>query len=316
MAFGLHEVLFGGGARDLTHVPPSRVASATVQVEDLTEADDSADRFIVSSGAATIDAYSTTTTAAAGAGQPDPRVLTHAGATATAGRVYEVTAPDGRHELFTAEAATATTLRSAVPLSGAYPTGSTVRGVQLSCTFPAPAAADEDLFDANPPIRVRWAYTAADGSAWRVDELVRLTRGTPAARGLAAVELNLRTTKPELVRGLGPQGSALRNLVASVASRLTSELRSKGIEPDRFFSGDEGFELLKQACVLEMAEDGIAPANMDAAGYAALQAQKFSRMWMNATRGTDSAVAATTSRNDDTAAPGSSKAVRSPWRRG
>lgn len=316
MSLGMHEVLFEGGARVLSHVPPSRVASATAQIEDLTEPDDGADRFILASGAATVDSYSTTSTAAAGAGQLDPRVVTHAGATAAAGVPYEITAPDGRHELFVAEATTATTLRSAVPLSGAYPSGSTVRGVQLTCTFPAPAAADADLFDANPPIRVRWSYTAADGTTWRVDELVRLVRGTSSARHLGAVELDLRQTKAEIVRLLGPQASALRNLVASVARRLTADLRGKGIEPDLYFAGDEGFELLKQACVLEIAEDGIAPANVEATGYAALQAQKFARMWMQATRGTDSTVAANLHRNDDTAAPGSSRAVRSPWSRG
>ncbi|MBK6920560.1 MAG: hypothetical protein IPH07_24380 [Deltaproteobacteria bacterium] len=316
MAAGFHEVLFEGGAQDLIHVPPSRVASASVQVEDLTEPDDGADRFIVANGAATVDSYSTTSTAAAGAGQPDPRLVTHAGATATAGRAYEITASDGRRELFAAETVTATTLRSATPLSGAYASGATVRGVQLSVAFPSLAAADADIFEADHPLRVRWQYTAPDGATWRVDELVRLVRGSATARHLAAVELDLRASKCELVRLLGPQASALRNLVASVSRRLTADLRGKGIDPNRYFAGDEGYELLKQACVLEMAEDGLAPANMDAAGFAALQSQKFGRMWQQATRGSDSAVAATTTRVDDTAAAGSSKVVRSPWRRG
>lgn len=316
MAAGVHEVLFEGGARVLTHVPPSRVASATVAIEDLTASTDDTDRFVLSASAADVDSYSATTTAAAGAGQSDPRLVTHDGTAGTAGTVYEITAPDGQHELFTTEAVTGSTLRSAVPLTGRFASGSTVRGVQLSCTFPAPAAADADLFEADVPLRVRWSYTATDGTVWRVDELVRLVRGTSSARHLAAIELELRRTKPELVRLLGTQPSMLRDLVASVSRRLTADLRSKGIEPDRYFSGDEGFELLKQACVLEIAEDGIAPANVDASTYAAMQSQKFARMWMAATRGTDSTVAAELTRADDTAPAGSSRARRSPWRRG
>lgn len=316
MPFGVHEVAFGGGAQELIHVPPSRVTSATASIANLTEADDSVDRFVLASGPATLDSYTATLTTAAGAGQASPRLMTHAGALATAGRAYSIEAPDGRHENFTAEAVSATTLRSATPLSGAYPIGSVVRGVQISCTFPAPAAADEDLFDGDPPIRVRWAYTAADGGLWNVDELVRLVRGKPTARNLGAVELDLRTTKPEIVRSLGIDPATLRNLIASVARRLVADLRGKHIEPDAFLTGDEGFELLKQAVVLEIAEDGHAPANIDAPGYAALQSQKFGRMWMNATRGSDPTNAVVIDRESDTAPAGGSKKIRSPWRRG
>lgn len=315
MAFGVHETAFEGGAQPLVHVPPSRVASATAAIENLTVSVDSPDRFVLASAPAIVDTYSATLTAAAGAGQADPRLMTHASSSATAGNSYVIETVDGRHELFVAEAVSATTIRTAAPLSGAYPIGSLVRGVQLSCTFPAPAAADEQLFDGNPPLRVRWIYTTAAG-LHMVDELVLLVRGTPAARYLGAVELDMRTTKQELVRLLGTQGATLRNLIASVARRLTSDLRSKSIEPDRFLNGDEGFELLKQACVLEIAEDGIAPASMNPSEWAALQAQKFGRMWMQATRGTDSTTSTVVSRESDTADAGSSKQRRSPWRRG
>ncbi len=315
MARGVHEVIFGGGAQDLVHVPPTRVASATVVIEDLTQPDDGQDRFILAAGAAAVDSYDATITAAAGAGQADPRLMTHAGSTATAGRTYVIEASDGRHELFEAEAVSATTIRASGPLSGAYASGSHVRGVQLSCVFPALAAADEDLFDGDPPIRVLWGYTIS-GQLWRVSELVRLGRNRPSQRSLGEVETALRSSWPELVKMLSPHGNRLRDLVAASSRRLDARLRSRGIDPEALLAGAAGFELLLQRCLLTIAEQGFHPATRDAQLFVDEQAREFARLWESTTVGTSAHGAADVDRDSDTAAPGTSRKTRSPFVRG
>lgn len=315
MARGIHEVVFEGGAHALVHVPPARVSSATCFVEDLTEADDGADRFIVSSGAATVDTYNVTLTADSGSAEADPRLMTHAGSSATAGTTYAIEAADGRTELFVADAVSATTIRARAPLSGDYPTGSTVRGVQLSVDFPAPAAADEDLFDANPPIRVTWIYTAL-GQAHRVAELVRLVRNKSSQRSLGSVETALREGWPELVKMLSPHGNALRDLVKRVADRLDAHMRGRGLDAEALLAGPLGFEVLLQRAVLHMAEAGYHPAERDAQLFVEDQRQEFARLWQSLTIGHSEIGAADIERLSDTAAPGNSKKSRNPFTRG
>ena len=54
----------------------------------------------------------------------------------------------------------------------------------------------------------------------------------------------------------------------------------------------------------------------DLGSFAASQGAKFGRMWMQATRGTDSFTATVVNRESDTAPAGASKVSRSPWARG
>lgn len=315
MARGVHEVAFGGGAVDLVHVPPARVASATVHVEDLTEDDESADRFIVASGAATLDTYDVAITAAAGAGQANPRLMTHAGAAATVGRPYFIETADGRSELLECDGASATTVLAKGPLTGAYPSGSHVRGAQLSVQFPALAAADEDLFDGDPPLRVVWTYTIS-GQLWRIAELVRLVRNRSPLRYLGEVETALRTSWPELVKSISPHPNTLRSLVAYAAARLDARLRGQGLDPESLLSGTLGFELLLQRCVLHLAESGFAPSSRDTQLFVDEQAREFARLWQTTVVGHSAQGAADVNRDTDTAPRGSSRRNRNPFVRG
>jgi hypothetical protein len=315
MPRGVHEIAYGGGAQDLVHIPPSRVTSATVFVEDLTEPDDGAERFIVASGAATVDSYSATLTADAGAGEADPRLMTHADDAATVGTTYAVEAADGRTELFVADAASATTIRAKAALSGAYASSSTVRGVQLSVEFPAADANDEDLFEDNPPIRVTWIYTC-QGQLHRVSELVRLVRNKSSQRNLGEVETALRQRWPELVKSIAPHGNALREHVRGQADRLDARLRGKGLDSEQLLAGVAGFELLLQRCVLHFAESGHHPATRDPQMFVEEQSREFARLWEHLTIGHSSIGAADVERLSDTAPAGNSKKARSPFVRG
>lgn len=312
---GHHRVLFGGGAQTLIHVPPRRVSSATVVIEDLSYDEDSDGRTVLASGAATVDSYSATITAAAGRGASDTRLLTHADSAATIGTTYAVQAADGRSEVFVCDAASSTTIRTRSSLSGSYAVGSLVRGVQLSCTFPGALADDETLFDGDPPLRVRWTYTV-EGAVWRVDEIVRLVRSQPENRSLAAVEAALRSSWPELVMGLPPHGNSVRDLVESVASRLTAKLESKGVAAERLLLGTSGHELLLQACVLRLADMGHAPATRDAQAFRDEQDQEFGRLWTWIVSGQSAVGAADLDRDTDTAPSGSSQKTRNPIVRG
>lgn len=308
----MHEVLYGGGAQALVHIPPVRVASATVAVEDLTQPDDGADRFIVASGAATVASYNITITADAGAAEANPRLMTHAGTTAVVGTTYAIEAANGQSELFVCDGATATTITSKSPLTGNYATGATVRGVQLSVDFPALAAADEDLFDGDPPIRVTWTYTAAS-TLHKVAELVRLVRDKSSQRSLGRVETELRSRWPELVKLIPPHSGALRDVIRGSADRLDARLRGKGLDPERLLAGGLGFELLLQRVVLHLAESGYHPATRDAQLFVEAQDREFARLWESLIVGRSAEGAADVDRESDTAVRGSSKKTRSPW---
>lgn len=315
MALGYHDVLYLGGAQTLVHVPPGRVSSATVQIEDLTQDEEGADRFILAAGAATVDSHNVTTTADAGAGEADPRLLTHAGASPTVGYSYALVSTTGAYEIFEVAAVTSTTVRAKAPFSDVYPSGSAIRGVQLSCSFPALSANDEDLFDGNPPLRVRWTYTF-EGRPYQPDEIVRLVRHKPGQAGLGAVELALRSSWWELVKQIPRQANALRDLVSSVSDRLQTKLRARGIEPEAFLLGAPGIELLQQACVLRLADQGCHPENRDPQAFRDEQEAEFARLWSWLTQGRSAEGAADVSRVDDTAPTGTSKRYRSVFARG
>ena len=106
---GMHEILRDGGDQTLTHVPPSRVASATYSIEDLTLDIDAASR-VLGSGSATVDSLSETTTAASGVGQTDPRRIAITNSAAVVGRQYEIVSTDGTTERLRVEAVTSTVM--------------------------------------------------------------------------------------------------------------------------------------------------------------------------------------------------------------
>jgi hypothetical protein len=151
----LHRIYFEKGAQALVTIPhrggaPVRVTAGTFEIVDTRYSVDSDDHVIVAAGtAATVDALATTLTAAAGRNAADRRALTM---TSTAGLVagaqYILESASGQAELVRiAAVASGALARTTQELRGDYPTGTALRGVQVSATFPAPAAADEDNLD-------------------------------------------------------------------------------------------------------------------------------------------------------------------------
>lgn len=153
-----HRVYYGKGAQTLTTIPhragsPVRVASATFEISDGRYSESDPASVVVAAGtAATVDATSTTLSAKAGREAADHRALTLVStAGVTSGHAYMLTSPAGAVELVTvAEVVSATVLRTVADIRGAFPSGSTFKGIEVSAKFPAPAAADDDGLDGKP----------------------------------------------------------------------------------------------------------------------------------------------------------------------
>lgn len=145
-------VYFEGGDQTLYTVPhkggaPVRVASATYSI---VRGESGQEHVVVAAGtAATVDAVSTTLTNKAGRSAADPRAVTVASTVGiSAHHSYLLTAPDGRVELLKIVAVpSATTLMAAAEIRGQFPTGSTLKGIEVSATFPGTVADDEASLD-------------------------------------------------------------------------------------------------------------------------------------------------------------------------
>lgn len=179
-----HRAYYGKGDQPVVTVPhldgrPVRVSVATYGIYDARFGDGSSDHVVVPEGtAATIDAASTTLTAKAGRNATDRRTLTVAStADVMPGHCYLLTAPNGLVELARIAAVpSATTLLAGAELRGDFPTGSTLRGVEVTATLPAGEADDDDNLDGLPWIVV-WTF---DGFAAPLRETIHLERGEEA----------------------------------------------------------------------------------------------------------------------------------------
>lgn len=198
-----HRVYFGKGAQTLTTIPhragsPLRVASGTYLILDTRYGVDSDEHEVVAAGtAATVDATSTTLTARAGRVAADRRAITLTSTTGvTAGHQYIVTNPAGAVELVRIDAVvSATVLRTATEVRGDFATGSTFKGIEVTGTFPADPAADEDNLDQEsflvvwtlpglPPLRESvFVERGEEGLLATLDDLTELDPMIPLAGG-------------------------------------------------------------------------------------------------------------------------------------
>lgn len=310
----MHEnrIIFGQTSQTLVHVPPAYVATATYTIEDLTYGVDESSR-VIASGSATVASFSVTSTAAAGADTSNPNRFT---ATTTAGTVGEPAAlygADGSRELVEIEAISLNAYVDTLsPIAGSYPTGSTLRGLKLSASFPDVDAADDALFDRNPAIRVTWVYTL-DGVIHRVPRLIELVRHSMGDLDVGATTLRLLRMYPDLSTRL-PDSSKLEHMVVQCAEDLGNDLRAYGQEPDRILLGPQGSGLLRARVMLHAAKLGYAPGRQESAVYLPLAQADYTRLFDRTVLGVPGANTATTSRAADSAASHPDQTYRSPLR--
>lgn len=199
----LHRVYYLKGAQTLTTIAhragsPLRVASGTYEIVDTRYGVDSDEHVIVAAGtAATVDATSTTLSARAGRGAADRRAVTVTStAGVTTGHQFILTNPAGAVELVRIDAVvSATVLRTATEVRGDFATGSTFKGIEVTGTFPADPAADEDNLDHEsfmvvwtlpglPPLRESiFVERGEEGQLATLDDLAELDPMIPLAGG-------------------------------------------------------------------------------------------------------------------------------------
>lgn len=160
-----HRVYFGKGDQTVRTIPhrdkrPVRVESGTYAIYDARFGDVSSDHIVVAAGtAAAISSVSTVLTAKAGRNANDRHAVTvSATAGITAGRTFLLTSPVGHAQTITvASVVSGTALLAANEIRGDFPTGSTLQGVEVSATFPAVEADDDDNLDGLPYVVV-WDF--------------------------------------------------------------------------------------------------------------------------------------------------------------
>lgn len=279
-ANGLHEIVFGGGDQPLVHVPPRVVASATYMVEDLHEGESSSGRDLVASGAATVDSYSRKTSAAAGRGESDPRLLTVGTVVGVSEGQHLRISSSGGAETRIVEYASGTTIRLTRPLATNHPTEADVEGIEISGTFPAASAADSDLYDGDRVLEVTWYYELLSEPTY-VTEQIRMVRSRFEAAYIAPVEQVLRATHSALVKQLDPYGDSLREIIEDAAEQIELKLRRKNYDPTTFLAGRAGFQLVKSKTLEIIAENGIHPPGFSSSEYLEHMAGQMARAMNN-----------------------------------
>lgn len=236
-----HRITYAGGDQTIKTIPtdgqsrPVGVSAATYVIEDLGEGDDSTTtRYVHGSGGsatpanATADSTTTTTTAAAGPGSNALEIALTSSTGFVQGRTYLIQAADGRRELFVAEGVGTNKVFSRFPLGQDYASGATVRGVELSGTFPAAQANDEDAADLRRVYRVTWTYT--------VDSIVRTHREVCwviRSKGSPRITTeDLLSVDPTLREKTGPRFK-LEPLIAAAWQDYEAQILASGVDVDR-----------------------------------------------------------------------------------
>lgn len=239
-----HNVLYGQGAQTLKHVPVDRngnhvvVNSPTYSIVDLREGKSSSERTIVSSTAATIDSFSTTTDTTVGRSYANPNSVSVSDVTGVvANRRYLISDDEGS-ELFTVESVDSSnnTLYTSKSLQGDYTSGATVAAIEVEGTFPSSEANDEDntVEDRGGPYQVIWSYSI-DSVPHLVPELVWVTRYT----------YEPWITREELLRGhsqIDQRASreSVSDAMIIASEEVEAEMLAGGLDPRQYRSSQVG----------------------------------------------------------------------------
>ena len=300
----VHEIVTGGGAQTIAIVPPCRATGATYQIEDLSKGNDQADRYLVGAvgvpAAATLDATELVVSAAAGADTTDAYAIPAAASALVTGRAYAIEAADAQREVFTCTGRDATSCTAEQPLTGAYPSGSKIRGLRVSGTFPAAQADDDNFFEEDRPLRVIWHLTIG-GVVTTVAEPIRLVRALFQDKYIGDLDVWLRNTWRELVQQLGSKGEHTRTLCVQAANVVAGKLRAKGIDPGRYLAGPSGQNAMQARVVLELAQRGHKPGTIDIVSFLEDARREWAEMWSDLTLGADPRDTLETTRSNDAA---------------
>jgi|GEM_PF-3657419 len=177
----MHRVVFGEGDQTLYWAPvdlegrPVRPGTVTYSLVDLRVAQSDATR-VLGSGAASYAGGDTTSSAAAGPAQADPKLVAVSSATGfVVGRMAEILEA-GQWERFELADIAGSNLYATRDLRADYSAGATVRGAEATATFPGTEADDElEVEDEGSRYQLSWLYDHG-GRSYVVPQAVWLDR--------------------------------------------------------------------------------------------------------------------------------------------
>lgn len=274
----------------MRHRPGTRQASVAWTIEDLRYTIGTAARTL-DSGTALVDTATEATTAAAGPGQANPRLLTvasTAGFTVSTERVpqwYEIVSAAGEREHFElAGLTTNTSLLTKQPLIGTYASGATVQGVMhVTAAILASVLQNEALVEQDPPMRVLWVY--ADGT--RHQEQLRIVREDASDILSAAVLADVRDLFPDIDTRISYQGrDTLPAFVRSTIRQLRASMLDRREKLEEWLTGEQGHWAVVWKTLMHQAKMGNFPASTDnGVAWMKYCSEEFSARWSALTIG-------------------------------
>lgn len=283
----MQRLIYNLTGQTLTHVPDTRRATATWRLEDLLrDVDDSAR--LLDDGSVSVDAATEAITAEAGPTEADPRSLLVASTAGfVVGHTYEIVTADGEHELVRlAGLTTNAELLTEHPLLGTYPSGSTIRGVELvTAAIDSAVLQDEQRVVGDWPMRIVWTYP--DGS--RYHEGVRIVREDRHDQLVASVVREVRDLFPDLDTRMQRHGrDTLIPHVGSTIRQFRVDLLTRGLLAEELLAGDKGHWAIVWRVLWHLARLGNAPSTGEIAGveeWATYCRGEYDRYWHSLTVG-------------------------------
>jgi hypothetical protein len=283
----------------LRHVPKVRQATADWVLEDLLRSDTDAARILDDGTNVAVDAATQVTTAAAGPSTANPRsiamtdttgfVVRHDIETGDPVATFEiVSVTTGELERFVlAGVQTNAALIATAPLRGSFPSGSTVRGVELVTAALDPAVLqDEQRMQGDWPMRMTWTFP--DGSEFR--ELVRLVR-SPGGHDLnvdRALADILLLFPDASTRMLYNGHDTLPGHVRVTVRNMRADALALDIDFENWLTGEQGHWALVWRTLWHLAELGNAPGGdqrNDPRQWATYCKDEYDKRWNSLTIG-------------------------------
>ena len=271
-------IVYNVTGQTLTHVPSTRQSSIAWRLEDLRYDVDNTTSRLLDSGTAAVDTATEATTAAAGPGQANPRLITMASTAGFAvGTIYEISGTGGVEFFEVAAVTTNTSITATLPLIGTYATSSTVQGrTHTTAAILAAVVQDEDLVTSDVPMRIVWVY--ADGT--RHQEQVRLVRDNASDLFVAQIVADCRETFPDLDTRSAYHG---RDVITPWARSMIRQYRADALEKrikiEEWLGGEQGHWAVVWRTLYHLARLGNVPANVDPREWAEYCKGEYTRRW-------------------------------------
>lgn len=265
-----YRVIFGAGAQSLLFTPDgARLTSAQYFIEDAEWYQSGSSARYLASGTVSVDSFSGSLTFIAGAAEPDPRKIYLSTVSGLqAGHTYELY-HSSTHDVESIDLKSIGT----DPVSGSYayslhplygrsfPTGSVLRGKELSITFPASIANDPQYIQNPRTLFLIISGSDANGFPYRVPRQIRITRNSLSDYSYDSIAKRLIAYFPTRHKS---DGFDIKSRIDEAARLVESDIRKTGKNPEELLLGSTGEDLIvwKTSWLL-----AISPTAKDSADY-------------------------------------------------